>query len=59
MKEVEKMPKQTEKIELRIDAETKQKFIQYANELNTNISNILRNYIKECVICKLNLILAF
>ena len=49
MKEVEKMPKQTEKIELRIDAETKQKFVQYANELNTNISNILRNYIKECV----------
>lgn len=43
------MPKKTEKIELRIEPEDKYAFEEYAKALNTNISTILRNYIKECL----------
>lgn len=43
------MPKKTDKIEIRIDAEIKQAFSEYAIKLGTNISTILRNYIEECV----------
>lgn len=41
--------KKESKIELRIDEETKQKFIEYAKKINKNISSILRDFIKECV----------
>lgn len=42
------MKKET-KIEVRIDEETKQKFIEYAKKINKNISSILRDFIKECI----------
>lgn len=41
--------KKESKIELRIDEETKQKFIEYAKKINKTISVILRDFIKECV----------
>lgn len=41
--------KKESKIELRIDKETKQKFIEYAKKINKNISSILRNFIEECI----------
>ena len=40
---------QTEKIEVRVDLETKNSFSQYAKGLGKNISQILREYIKECI----------
>ena len=40
---------QTEKIEVRVDLETKNSFSQYAKDLGTNISQLLRDYMKECV----------
>lgn len=39
----------TTKIELRIDEELKNKFLEYAKILNKNVSSILREYIEECV----------
>lgn len=39
----------TEKIEVRIDSQTKQAFLDYAYETGQNISTILRNFIKECI----------
>lgn len=43
------MPKKTEKIEVRISAETKQAFIEYAERLGVNISTLIRNYIEESI----------
>ena len=42
--------KKTEKIEIRIDSELKEKFNQYAKSKNKKISVLLREYIEEC--CK-------
>jgi len=39
----------TEKIEIRIDSTTKKAFLEYAKQINSNVSTILRNFIKECV----------
>lgn len=39
----------TTKIELRIDEELKNKFLEYAKTLNKNVSSILREYIEECI----------
>lgn len=47
--EREELMKKESKIELRIDEETKQKFIEYAKKVNKTISVILRDFIKECV----------
>lgn len=44
------MMKKTEKIEIRIDSELKEKFNQYAQSQNKKISVLLREYIEEC--CK-------
>lgn len=43
------MPKKTEKIEVRIDADTKQAFIEYAEQLGVSISTLIRNYIEESI----------
>ena len=40
---------QTEKIEIRVDLETKNAFSQYAKSLEKNISQLLREYMKECI----------
>lgn len=45
----EELMKKESKIELRIDEETKQKFIEYAKKINKTISVILRDFIKECI----------
>lgn len=37
------------KIEIRIDEELKMKFIHYAKQKNTSVSDILRKYIEGCV----------
>ena len=39
----------TEKIEIRIDGATKKAFLEYAKHINSNISTILRDFIKECI----------
>lgn len=41
--------KKRDKIELRIDNESKRKFIYYAQINGTTVSSLLRNYIKECI----------
>lgn len=41
--------KKESKIELRIDEETKQKFVEYAKKINKTISVVLRDFIKECI----------
>lgn len=41
--------KKTTKIEIRIDEDLKEKFINYAKNLNQSVSDILRTYIKGCV----------
>lgn len=43
------MQKKTAKIEVRIEANLKESFAQYAKDNNTTISTLLRNYIKETV----------
>lgn len=43
------MPKKEEKIEVRIDTGLKQAFSDYAKEQGTNISTLIRNFIKECI----------
>lgn len=41
--------KKNEKIEIRIDANTKEQFINYAKFKEKSISKILREYIEECI----------
>lgn len=43
------MQKKTAKIEVRIEANLKESFAQYAKDNNTTISTLLRDYIKEII----------
>lgn len=43
------MPKKTEKIELRIEAEYKKAFENYTQQLGVSVSGLLRDYIKQCI----------
>ena len=43
------MQKKTAKIEVRLEANLKESFIQYAKDNNTTISALLRDYIKEII----------